>query len=424
MFELMPVDSRGNVYIKAQSNPGNTGNASIYVISNNGTQTSPPRPYVLEYDPATHTAAQDGILYNAIPIYVKTDGTKITLDDLGTYAISAYDLKNGTILWSYRLPVDARHNAMANNNLLYGAILGTGTDIEYRDLVRTTRSDELYSPTGVGSTAHIDIIPSTNTVYINFRSATFEYPVVLNRSRCIYSSNIYAIQNNGNVLYNSPQDSIITSMAVNNSTLFAFGSDGKMAAIAIGGIAGIALLAALALGLKFLLAGTVTRARSRVDKNENRNLVLAYIKEHPGNTLYEISRGIEMNMGTVRYHVLILGLNHKIATFNDGKFVRYFPNSNFYSKEEQLIISLIRRETMGKIIQMLMVTPGLTNTELSKALEHPNSAISKLTKELCMRGIAVREELGDERADGKFAYSIKSDFVEKTADLSHRLKNE
>jgi len=154
----------------------------------------------------------------------------------------------------------------------------------------------------------------------------------------------------------------------------------------------------------------------RLDKNKNRTSVMDYVSQNPGSTLYEISRGMGMNKGTVRYHLFILGVNHRITSHSDGKFVRYFLNSNTFSKEDRMIISLIRRDTTKKVMQALLEKPGMTSAELGKTLGQPDSAIRKHLNELCAKGIAARENISDSR----YSYSIKAEHV---AHIESLMKN-
>ena len=121
--------------------------------------------------------------------------------------------------------------------------------------------------------------------------------------------------------------------------------------------------------------------------------------------MYEISRNLRINKGTVRYHLFILGINHRIASQKaDKKFVRFFPNSNTYSKEEQLIMSLMRRDAMKKTLKALIARPGLSNVQLSNELNLPESAMSKHMKELCAKGIVIKK-----KASGNVSYDIKDE---------------
>ena len=119
---------------------------------------------------------------------------------------------------------------------------------------------------------------------------------------------------------------------------------------------------------------------------------MRYVIANPGSTLRDISRGMRMNLGTVRYHILILGLNHRIVSYQaDGKHVRYFINSGTYSQEEQMIMSVVRRDGMRKILMTLLIKPGISNVELSSELGIQESAVSRYMKELAEKGLVVKE---------------------------------
>jgi alpha-tubulin suppressor-like RCC1 family protein/predicted transcriptional regulator len=416
LFSLMPLDRKGNVYM-IYDNPFDVERTQIYVIGNDGASVSSPREYRNKYNIYVHTSARDGILYDVSDNVVERYYPQ-SLNDLMVFTITARDLINDSELWNYTLPVSETYAAVIDENNM-ADLLGAFLADSYRRHFMLS-----FEPPVIMSLPEIYLYPGKDFLLVNARSVNYELPLVYGKSKCVYSSGIYALSATGELVYVDMLDEPATAVIATNGTILFGTGGGKIAAVAIGVAAGLALLAALAFGAKFFLFGTIARGRSRLDKNDNRNQILAYARAHPGLTLYELSRCTKINMGTVRYHLFILGVNHKITTFNDGKFVRFFPNSNLYSREEQMIISLIRRETIGKIIQTLITTPGLTNTELSRSLEQPNSAISKLTKELCMRGIAVKEELGDGRADGKYAYSIRAEYAEKTASLSQQLQND
>ena len=150
---------------------------------------------------------------------------------------------------------------------------------------------------------------------------------------------------NGKLVWQKPMDSFLTAAVANNSTIYYGTDNGKISVSVVEAAAGFVLIGSALL----LMFGYISRARSKIDKNENRNRIFQFIARRPGSTIYEITRGMGMNMGTVRYHMMILGANHRIVSFNDeGKFVRYFTNSNTYSKEDQLVISIMRRDSIGK----------------------------------------------------------------------------
>jgi predicted transcriptional regulator len=123
-------------------------------------------------------------------------------------------------------------------------------------------------------------------------------------------------------------------------------------------------------------------------------------------------------MGTVRYHVFILEMNHKVKAFKEGKFIRYFPNSNFYSHEEQLVIAMMRREPIREIIRTLSGYPGQTNSDLSRVLGQSESAVSEHMKMLCDRGIIIKEK----SEDGRILFSVRDEVRATIGYLHERLE--
>ncbi|MGA9140433.1 MAG: hypothetical protein WBZ29_09430 [Methanocella sp.] len=418
LFELMPVDSRGNIYLRVTNYTDTYMYNNIFVISADGQKISSAGKLYTMNDGVVHPGARDGIVYTVARADVKLEGELRTLDDLDTFVISAYDVLNDTTLWAYKLPVDRRHNATVDDRILRGLIWPINFEEGLSHVVISLPADTDYRPRYVNHMEQIDVYPTDDAVYVNFRSVAYESPVVLNRTICTYVGDVYSIGRDGEVIYNPPGDSFVRSMAVNNSTAYYLSGDGKLGTMAVGAAGGIALLAALALAAKFFFAGTVARARGRLDKNANRTAVMQYIMQHPGLTSYEIVRGLGLNHGTLRYHLLILGINHRIVTFQDDtKFVRYFPNSGRYSKEEQLIITLMRRESMGRVLQTLVDQSEMTNAEISRALDVPDSITNRYLKELTTKGVTIKES----SSDGRLVYTIESRYRNLIVSLSQRL---
>jgi predicted transcriptional regulator len=241
-----------------------------------------------------------------------------------------------------------------------------------------------------------DVRPGKDRVYLDVRSFYYENPAIYASPRYTYSGGIYALDANGTLVWSIPvalNDRVLTT---GNSTVFYESGDGKVYVKYAGAAAaGVTFLSALFLFFKYFLAGTVARARSRVDQNENRAAVLRYIKGNPGLTQYEIARGAGQNLGTVRYHLLILGINHKILEHRaGGKYVRYFANGGSYTREERTVISLMKRDTVGRVMRLLHAKPGASNGEISRELDIPESIASRCTKELTDLGLITREPSG------------------------------
>ncbi len=422
LFDLMPIDTAGNIYIR-QQNPGSP-TSNIYVIGPDGMTRTAPWQYDSKYGNLVHTAASDGIVYN---VDKATFGYIGSVSSLGTEKITAYSVSNGTALWSYTLPVGNKQMVTINESNVDDIFRGQSGGINslypgynYYSLYSNPATADTYSSasfTPVGW-PDISIYPGSDVIYVSFRSTTYESPVVLNHSRAVYSSGIYALGNDGRLLWQKPLSAPVTSAAANNSTIYYSTGDGKIFGTSVNKVvAGFALLGALAIFFKFFVFGTVSRARDRLDKNDNRNMVLSFIAGNPGVTAVDISRDMNLNVGTVRYHLLILVINHKIVEHKDDKYLRYFTNSNSYSLEERAVVSLMKREPMWRVLNTLAEKPGLSNVEISRELNISTGAASRHMNELLAKGVVAKVP----QADRGYAYSIKEEYRQYIMKMMDRL---
>lgn len=145
------------------------------------------------------------------------------------------------------------------------------------------------------------------------------------------------------------------------------------------------------------------RARDQLFLNENRNAILRFIQENPGSRLYDVAKFADINLGTARYHLMILTLNHVIVPYNDGsKHIRYFTNNGTYTNEQMKAISLLKREPISKLMNALAGKEGMTNSKISAASGLSYSEVNRYLKELIAKGAVVKEPLSPE----KYQYRI------------------
>lgn len=422
LLDLMPIDSHGNIYLRSVPISGSGQTSTLEVIGPDGKDVCHPRAYTDTYSICYRSAAKDGILYQMSPIDTGDSNvlkplSNESLNYLSPTAITAYDIINGTVLWSYELPNSDKHETTIDVNNIDGLLYMARED---RSSFLDTTNEGIK---GVASDNEISVYPSGDIVYVSYSLTNYEAPVVYGLSKCVYSSGIIALNIQGTPIMEKQANSPISMMAVNNSTVFFLTGDGKISSLGVGIalVGGIAILALAALAAKFFLFGSVTRGRKRVDKNMNRNAVMQFIVENPGFTMYDIANKLKMNMGTVRYHLFILAMNHKVTTFkDDSKYVRYFPNSNRYSHDEQMIISLMRRETMSKIIGVLNFNTSITNNEICAKTGLSDSTVSKFAKELFEKGVVSKELVTPNR----YAYRLTEKSATIIGNLEKRLGSE
>jgi predicted transcriptional regulator len=439
-----PFDAEGNIYLKQGSR--------VFYISPDGSYTTITHTFNESLNGAV-ISLDNGLLYSPQilsannsyapefssgtiePMISMSTGIQSasemmgnrTLGQLNNVQISAIGihaigLASDQEEWNYTLPLEEHTTTLTASN--------------YKDLVpysdaitkeNTETPDEWYQSNNITpgekiviGTSYLDMATYNSTLYVNFWSLNYEYPTFFGQSECTYAGGIYAIDKNGTLLWYTPTDSMVSSMQENNGTIYYSTLNGKLYGNSINAVAGFVLTAAVYLFLRFFLAGAVVRARKKIDSNKNRNQVLKFINDNPGVSLYDITKSLNINKGTVRYHLMILSLNHRITLYKaDDKYVRYFTNSGSYSTKQQLVLSLMKREGIHKVLSSLIETPGLTNIELSVVLDMDKSSTIRYLKELLANGIILKEKT----ADGRQAYSINKEYkddIEFAIRIFHR----
>jgi predicted transcriptional regulator len=408
-----------NVTIYLNTTPSRVNESYILKISPDG-NVSPKTQFDKDWEMFT---GMDGVLYIGMHVDAQNGG-------MMTEEVTAMDLSDGKVLWKYRIPTgDALSSTLAATS--------AGVSIPSRDTLphHITFDPPLNTTNDIVPAGYVGdwlgtgakLCAGDGVIYVYFDSFRIEWPPRYSANysyvKGVYGVNytyvrgVYALDTRGRLLWQKPEDSPVTSMVVNNSTVFYGTKDGKISSTSIELAAGLTLAALSYIFVRFFLLGAVSRARDRLGINRNRNSVLEYVRAHPASTLGDISNGLGMNIGTVRYHILIMWINHRVVSMRaDDRFVRYFTNSGSYSKEQQLVLSLLKRDGARKVLNQLLERPGISNAELSKCLNVSEVAVSKSIRVLLEKGIVVKEPV-----DGKTnAYFIDKKYTEPIASAMER----
>ena len=432
LFDRMPMDSQGNVYMSKydpEQNPvylvtiGPDGreysdalayqqqikdwSGAGYYFTNeldeaNNINSEPIRQYYQGmYSGPRLLAGNEGIVYACQSYNVidnDTMGKILSTRQFNEDTITAYDVKTAVPCWNFTVPDADRHVTMLNAS-------------NYPDLLRITSSYSTYATaSGPHVQKNIMISPGSDVLYIYYDYVLYDGYITDSGSPCLYVNSIYALDNDGNPLWSKPVAGHVTNMATGNGTIYYSTDNGRIGGNQLNIAAGVAIIALACMFLRFFMIGTVARARGRLNKNENRNAVLRYIADNPGATATDMAKNLGVNMGTIRYHLFILAMNHKVVTYKAGnKYLRYFTNAGTYSKEDQSLLSLMRREPLRKTLYAIAEKPGLSGPELAGVLDVSTTAAHRDLALLARRGI-IEQVPGSDRLYG---YAIKDEHRER-----------
>jgi DNA-binding MarR family transcriptional regulator len=123
---------------------------------------------------------------------------------------------------------------------------------------------------------------------------------------------------------------------------------------------------------------------------ESRKRIYAFVEEHSGSHLREISRRCELPLGTALYHLDRLESEGLLTVRRDGRYKRYFPAQGLGRKEKDLL-SAFRHEVPRRIGASLLEVGMATQRELCTRVGVSRSTLSFHVNSLIGRGILRRE---------------------------------
>lgn len=424
LYNLMPSDSVGNVYMNELNAPSTT--SSVVMIGPDGQLSDSAWAYEKEDGNRVSTTLPRPLYGNNGTIYAVGSTGSVSGDrfneilssrSYGADMIVAYDLNDNQASWEFSIPDADRHVLLLNDSNYMEALPGISGPANGTNLYREFYPWVDTMPLAPKKVSKIDVHAGGNVTYVDYYYAIYEDPVIFNRSRAIYARAIYALDDNGSLIWQKPVDRLTWLSAAGNDTFYYTTGDGKLGGSSPGAAAaaGLAITASLYLFLRFFAVGTVARAKAVLHTNDNRKELFDYVSANPGVTARDVSRALKMNMGTLRYHLFILTANHKLVTHSDGgKYVRYFKNSGAYTLEERALLSLVRREPVARVLKILTEKPGLSGSELASALGVSETAAYRYANLLAEQGILRKEAQGERNC----VYSITDRYLAQVAGLS------
>ena len=133
--------------------------------------------------------------------------------------------------------------------------------------------------------------------------------------------------------------------------------------------------------------------RKNVLDHPSRSVILQFIHNSPGTDFSEISRETGVPQNSLRYHLAILKLNHKVTVLETSRNTRYYENSGRYSVTEQKILKYLHNTPTRTLLKLIKENPSLTRVQLENALRISGAGVNWHMHRLSDDGVlAIRKE--------------------------------
>lgn len=125
-----------------------------------------------------------------------------------------------------------------------------------------------------------------------------------------------------------------------------------------------------------------------------REKIYRTIDKNPGLHFREIQRRTDLAVGSLQYHLDYLQKQHLIRAEKQGKFIRYYSIRGKQLGEDKEIMSLLRQDSIRKIILFLLQNKRANNLRISNAVGLSPSTTSGYLTKLVEQGVADKRQRG------------------------------
>ncbi|MGA1820179.1 MAG: winged helix-turn-helix transcriptional regulator [Thermoplasmatota archaeon] len=167
-------------------------------------------------------------------------------------------------------------------------------------------------------------------------------------------------------------------------------SDGDAPWLLFGGAAGIILAAMIFFGftevgvvIMFTVGSSIYSKLSKKDilNHEVRGLIRGYIIANPGDHYSSIKRNLDLNNGTLAYHLRVLEQSGFIKSMYDGIYKRYYPSNVNISKLKKNV------SKQEEIFNIILENPGVTMEEIGRMIGVSRQVVNYHVKNLIRAGV-------------------------------------
>jgi predicted transcriptional regulator len=143
-----------------------------------------------------------------------------------------------------------------------------------------------------------------------------------------------------------------------------------------------------------------------------------FITDNPGTNFRGICSALTLPVGVVQYHLAVLTKGGLVSSRRDGRNKRYFEFKKF-SDVESWMISVLRHETVKKILDILHCEGSECHGRLAQRLDISSQALTWHMNHLKEQGIVTG------KADGLTVnYMIAEEYSDVIANCINILGNE
>lgn len=143
-----------------------------------------------------------------------------------------------------------------------------------------------------------------------------------------------------------------------------------------------------------------------------RKFIFSFIKVNPGTCISEMANNLDINRGTLRYHLNVLEEKKLIEAHSNHGNTRYFQNNFTYGENEKLVISSLQNEMTRNIILNILHNKCNTNGDLSQEIGISRAAMNWHMTKLKDSGLIEEDKVG--RSTIYSINPVYRDLIEKT----------
>jgi predicted transcriptional regulator len=143
----------------------------------------------------------------------------------------------------------------------------------------------------------------------------------------------------------------------------------------------------------------VKRQKDKTLENFVRGQIYGFIQANPGTHYNFIKRALNLNNGTLAYHLNVLEKDQLIQSQNDGFYRRFYPREARIPKidgNDGLSYTHVQlNKTQDGIINLLEKKPGLTQKQIAKSLKKSSQVVNYNINSMAQIGLITLKREGN-----------------------------